>query len=70
MAQLIPAQSITHFEAWTAYRSIYLPSMLYTLPAISFTRQELATIRRSPIQVILSAVKFTRNMPLAVDLGY
>jgi hypothetical protein len=27
MAQLISAQSITRFEAWTDYRSIYLPSM-------------------------------------------
>jgi hypothetical protein len=56
MAQLISAQSITRFEAWTAYRSIYLPRLLCSLPPTRSTRQELATIRRNPIQVLLSAM--------------
>jgi hypothetical protein len=69
MAQLISAQSITCSEAWTAYRSIYLPSMRCNLPATSFTRQDLATIQRSPIQVLLSVMGFNRKIPLAVVLG-
>jgi hypothetical protein len=52
MAQLTLAQSITRSEAWTAYQSICLPSMRYSLPAISFARQERAAIQRSPIQVL------------------
>jgi hypothetical protein len=48
----------TRSEAWTAYRSICLPSMRYSLSAISFARQEFATIQRSPIQVLLSAMGF------------
>jgi hypothetical protein len=53
MANLISAQSIARFDGWTAYRSIYLPSMSYSLPNTSFTRQELATIQRSLIRALL-----------------
>jgi hypothetical protein len=35
-------------------------------PPTTFTRQELATIQRSSIHVLLSAVGFNRNMLLAV----
>jgi hypothetical protein len=59
MAYLISAQSITRSDAWTAYRSIYLPSMNYSIPTTRFSRQEFATIQRSPIhspiRVLLSA---------------
>jgi hypothetical protein len=41
--------------------------MSYSLPTTSFTRQELATIQRGPIQVLLSAIN--RNMPLDVVFG-
>lgn len=59
--------SIARSEAaWTAYRSIYLPSMRYSLPATSCTRQKLFTIQSSPIQVLLSATGLNRNMLLAV----
>jgi hypothetical protein len=54
MAQLIQAQSFTRSEAWAASRGIYLPSMPYSLPVTSFTRQEVATIQRIPTQVLLS----------------
>jgi hypothetical protein len=66
MAQLISVQTITRPEAWTAYRNIYRASMSYSLPVTSFTRQELDKIQRRPIQVLLSAMGFNRNMPRAV----
>jgi hypothetical protein len=69
MAQLISAQTVTRPEAWTAYRDIYRASMSYSLPVTSFTRQELDKIQRRPIQVLLSAMGFNRNMPRAVVFG-
>jgi hypothetical protein len=69
MAQLISAQSIKRSDGWLAFRSIYLASMSYSLPTTSFTRQELATIHRGPIQVLLFAMGFNRNMPLEVAFG-
>jgi hypothetical protein len=56
--------SIKRSDGWIAYRSIYLASMSYSLPTTSFTRKELATIQRGPIQVLLSATGFNRNVPL------
>jgi hypothetical protein len=69
MALLISAQLIARSEGWLAYRSIYLPSMSYSLPSTSFTRRELATIQRRPIRAILPAISFNRNMPLEVVFG-
>jgi hypothetical protein len=56
-------------DAWLAYRSIDLPSMSYSLPSTSFTRRELATIQRSPIRALLSAIVFNQNMPLEIVGG-
>jgi hypothetical protein len=53
MAHLISAQLISRLEGWLAYRSIYLPSMSYSLPSTS-TRRELATIRAAD-KALLSA---------------
>jgi hypothetical protein len=66
MSQLISAQSITRYEAWTAYRIIYLPSMRYSLPATSFTQLDLGNY---PTQSYSSffAMRSNRNIPLAVD---
>jgi hypothetical protein len=47
---LISAQSMARSGGWIAYRSFYLPSVSYSLPSTSFSRQELATIQRSPIE--------------------
>jgi hypothetical protein len=69
MAQLISAQAITRPDAWIAYRSIYLPSLRYSLSSTSFTRQDLSTIQRSSTQVLLSAMGFNKHMPLAVVFG-
>ena len=66
MAQRVSAQSITRSEAWTAYRSIYLPSIQYSLSSSSFTRQDLAKIQSRPIHALLSAMGFNQNMPLSV----
>jgi hypothetical protein len=35
MAHLISAADLSRFEGWLAYRSIYLPSMSYSLPSAS-----------------------------------
>jgi hypothetical protein len=48
IAQLISAQSISCPDAYTAYRSIYLPYMRYNLLVNSFSRQEAATIQGCP----------------------
>jgi hypothetical protein len=69
VAQLISAHAITRPDAWIAYRSMYLPSHSYSLPSTSFTRQDLATIQRSSIHVLLSAMGFNNNMPLALVFG-
>jgi hypothetical protein len=69
MAHLISAQLIARHEAWLAHRSIYLPSMSYSLPSTSFTRRELANIQSSPIRALLSAMGFSRNMPREVVFG-
>jgi hypothetical protein len=71
MAQLISAQAITRSEACIAYRSIFLPSLRYSLSSTNptLTRQELATVKRSSTQVLLSALEFDRNMPLKVVHG-
>jgi hypothetical protein len=69
MAQLISAQSTKRSDGWLAYRSIYLASMSYSLPTTGFTRQELATIQRGPLQVLLSVMGFNRDMPLEVVFG-
>jgi hypothetical protein len=47
VAQLISAQSITPSDAWIAYRSIYLPSLRYSLYSTSYTGQELAIVQGS-----------------------
>jgi hypothetical protein len=62
MAQLTSAQAITRFEAWTVYQNIHLSSMRYSLPTTNFTRQEVATIQRSPIQFLLSTMGFNRKL--------
>jgi hypothetical protein len=69
MAHLISARLITRFEAWTAYRSIYLLSMSYSLPSTSFNRRELDRVQSSPIRAILAAMGFNRNMPREVVFG-
>ena len=69
LAHLISAQLIARSEAWVAYRSIYCPSMTYSLPSTSFTRRELASIQRSPIRALLSAMGYNRNMPLEAVYG-
>jgi hypothetical protein len=66
--QLASAQSITRPKAWTADRSIYLRIVRY-LPTTCFTREELSTIQRSPIQVLLYTMGFNRNMPLQTFFG-
>lgn len=43
-ATVLKAQSISRFEARTAYRSIYHPGMRYSLPATSSDRQELVVV--------------------------
>jgi hypothetical protein len=48
------AQSITRSEVWTAYRSICLPSMRYSLPTTSFNEE--------------NTIQSNRNIPLAVDI--
>ena len=47
---------IARSEAWVAYRSIYRPSMSYSLVCTSFTKRELANIQRSPIRALLSTM--------------
>jgi hypothetical protein len=43
-----PDLSTTDLSLWGwTFRSIYLPSMSYSLPSTSFTRRELATIQSS-----------------------
>jgi hypothetical protein len=70
MAQLISAQSITRFQRHGQPNEVSVfPLRTITLPATSFTRQELATIQRSPIQVLLTAMGFNRKMPIAVVWG-
>jgi hypothetical protein len=69
MAQLISAQAITRPDAWIAYRRVYLPSLSYSLPSTSFPRQDLATIQRNSIHVLLSAMGFNNNIPLALVCG-
>jgi hypothetical protein len=56
MAQLLSAQLITRSDAWTAYRSIYLPSISYGLPSTSFNQRELSKIQSSPIRALLPAM--------------
>jgi hypothetical protein len=68
-AHLISAQVIARHEAWMAYRSIYLPSMSYSLSSTSFDRKTLAKIQSNPIRALLSAMGFNRNMPLEVVSG-
>jgi hypothetical protein len=69
MAHLISAQLIARSQGWLAYRSIYLPSMSYSLPSTSFTRRELANIQSSPIRALLSAMGFNQSMPREVVFG-
>jgi hypothetical protein len=69
MAHMTTAQLIALSEGWIAYRSIYLPSMSYSLMSTSFNRRELATIQRSPIRALLSTMGFNRNMPLEIVFG-
>jgi hypothetical protein len=43
MANLFSAQSIVRYDGLIAYRIFNLPSVSYSLPSTSFSRQELAT---------------------------
>jgi hypothetical protein len=49
--------------------SIFLVCATVFPPLVASTRQELATIQVSPIQVLPSAMGFNRNMPLVVIFG-
>jgi hypothetical protein len=69
MAHLISAQLIARSEGWSAYRSIYLPSMSYSLPSTSLTMRELFNIQSSPIRALLSVMGLNWNMPRKVVFG-
>jgi hypothetical protein len=69
MSHLISAQLITRHEGWLPFRSIYLPSMGYSLSSTSFPRRALAKIQSSPIRALLPAMGFNRIMPLEVVFG-
>lgn len=69
IAQRIAAASLTQNEARILYRSMYMPSMSYSLPAGIMTLEESEKAQGAAIQALLSAMGATPGMPRAVVFG-
>ena len=52
-----------------AYQSVYLGKMGWNLAVTSLTRPQLANIQSAPINALLPAMGYNRNMPRAVVFG-
>lgn len=62
----IVSNSMTAWEAWTAYFTIYLPRIRYTLAITHFTRKELEKIQKGAVRAVLSKIGFNRSTARAV----
>jgi hypothetical protein len=52
-------------QAKMAYRSVYIPSMVYTLPAMSLTEEETNRIQQPAIQRFIRVIGFEKSFPRA-----
>ena len=60
---------LTHYEAYSAFRSCYLTIASYPYTVTTFTTKELQQIQQRPLQKILPKLGINRNTPRAVIFG-
>ena len=60
---------LTRHEAWTYYFACYLPSIGYTLPCSSLTRNKLEQVQKKAFPIIVARCGFNRNTHRAILYG-
>ena len=60
---------LTHYEAHVAYQTRFQPIATYPYPVTQFTTQELHTIQKGCMKLILPKLGINRNMPRDVIYG-
>jgi hypothetical protein len=66
VATKVQADFLPRHYAQVVYWSIYLPGMGYSLPVTTLSEDELKHLQCKPVQTILPAMGYNRNMPKAV----
>jgi exonuclease III len=56
-------------EAWTYYYACYLPAVTYPLPASSMTEQQLTTVQRKALSIIVARCGYNRNTKKEILFG-
>ena len=60
---------LTRHEAWTYYFACYLPSIGYTLPCSSLTRNKLEEVQKKALPIMVARCGFNRNTHRAILYG-
>ena len=60
---------LSRLEAWTYYYACYLPSVGYPLSCSSLTRQQLETVQRKAMSIIIARCGFNRNTKKEILYG-
>ena len=60
---------LTREEAWTYYFACYLPSIGYPHPGSYFSREELSTIQRQAMSIIIGQCGYNRHMKRDIIYG-
>lgn len=68
-ARRIANARVSHQQARTAFNSIYIPSMIYSLPASNIPCKELQIIQRRTTEKFIAAMGFDRHIPRAIAYG-
>jgi hypothetical protein len=69
MALMVSSAPLTRHQARVAYNSVYSPMMTYSLPACSYTENELGDMQSSAVGQFLPKMGYDRTFPRAVVFG-
>ena len=66
LAGFLLGNALDQQDAWTYYFAIYLPAITYPLTATYFTQQQLHTLQKKALSVIISKCGFARSTSRAI----
>jgi len=61
LARNVTGSKLNKHEAFVLYRSIYIPAMVYSLPAVFLTRDQLEKVESKMITAVLPKMGYNRH---------
>ena len=69
MSSIVATSGLFPYQADVALRTMYTPSMTYSLPAVQLDEATLDNIQYKALQSFIPAMGFNKGFPRAVILG-